>query len=119
MTIISPRVQDFILFLIFNFLLLRARTHGGGQRKRESWAEFPPSSEPDGGLDLATLRANQESDAELAEPPRCPIKVQEFFNTFFGEGSGPRVRGDPLCRWAANAGGPGSWHLPGCFGCLA
>ena len=44
-------------------------------------AGFPPSREPDVGLDPRTLGSRPElkADASLTEPPRCPSKVHFSF----------------------------------------
>ena len=54
----------------------REREEGGAERERqeekESQADSTLSMELYGGLDLTILSQNQELDASLTEPPKCP-----------------------------------------------
>ena len=68
------RIVKIIYIFLKIYLFIRACAEREGEGERE--CEAVPSAVPNVGLDLITLSShlsqNQESDAWLTEPPRCP-----------------------------------------------
>lgn len=63
-------VRDFILFIYLVYFERESAKWEEGQREWESHASPRGHAEPDVGLEPTTLSQNQESDAQLTEPPR-------------------------------------------------